>query len=334
MSALLSVRDLVKHYPVRRGWLGLGSTKVHAVDGVSFSLARGETLALVGESGCGKSTIAKLILRVVEPTSGAIFLDGRELTRLEGEDLRRERRKVQMVFQDPFASLNPRLTAGEIVADPLVNYEDIDAAERRERVDDLLERVGLTRPHRDRYPHQFSGGQRQRLGIARALALKPSLVVADEPVSALDVSVRTQILNLLLDLQEEFGLSYLFISHDLAVVDYVSTTVAVMYLGAIVEIAPRRQFFAAAAHPYSRALLDALPATTPAVRRRRALLEGDVPSVSALPSGCRFRARCPLASQVCIDTSPALAEIAPGHQVACHHAPQRMAAAQWEAASG
>lgn len=316
----LEVRDLVKHYPFRRGLFGRGGQgAVHAVDGVSFALPRGETLALVGESGCGKSTIAKLILRLIEPTAGTVLLDGQDLASLQGEALRQARQRIQMVFQDPFASLNPRLSAAEIVGEPLINYGKGSATVRHAQVDALFDRVGLARYQRDRYPHQFSGGQRQRLGIARALALNPSVVVADEPVSALDVSVQAQILNLLADLQRDLGLSYLFISHDLGVVEYVSTTVAVMYLGTIVEVAPRRRFFSAAAHPYSRALLDAVPSPDPTRRKRRSLLQGEVPSASALPSGCRFRTRCPKASNLCAEVAPVHKEIAPQHLVACHH---------------
>jgi len=315
MTAVLQVEGLVKHYPFTGGWFGRTKGVVRAVDGISFAVPRGETLALVGESGCGKSTVAKLLLRLIDPTAGRVLLDGEDLTALQGEALRDARRRIQMVFQDPFASLNPRLSAAEIVAEPLVNYGGMSAG----AVDDLLDRVGLARHQRDRFPHQFSGGQRQRLGIARALALKPSLVVADEPVSALDVSVQAQILNLLADLQREQGLSYLFISHDLGVVDYIATTVAVMYLGALVEVAPRERFFTAASHPYSRALLEAVPAPDPRRRRKRALLEGEVPSASALPSGCRFRGRCALATEVCATTPPPLRAVADGHLVACHH---------------
>jgi len=319
-SPALEVRDLVKHYPFRRGLFGRGGQgAVRAVDGVSFTLPRGETLALVGESGCGKSTIAKLILRLIEPTAGTVLLEGRDLAGMDGEALRQARQRIQMVFQDPFSSLNPRLSAADIVTEPLANYGLGDAVERAAKVDALFDRVGLARYQRDRYPHQFSGGQRQRLGIARALALNPAVVVADEPVSALDVSVQAQILNLLADLQRDLGLSYLFISHDLGVVEYISTTVAVMYLGAIVEIAPRQRFFSAAAHPYARALLEAVPSPDPARRRKRNLLQGEVPSASALPSGCRFRTRCPKATSLCAEVAPVLTEIAPQHRVACHH---------------
>jgi oligopeptide/dipeptide ABC transporter ATP-binding protein len=320
MAPALEVRDLVKHYPFRRGLFGRGGQgAVHAVDGVSFAVARGETLALVGESGCGKSTIAKLILRLIEPTSGTVLLDGQNLADMQGDTLRLARQRIQMVFQDPFASLNPRLSAADIVGEPLINYGHGDAAARSAKVDALFDRVGLARYQRDRYPHQFSGGQRQRLGIARALALNPSVVVADEPVSALDVSVQAQILNLLADLQRDLGLSYLFISHDLGVVEYVSTTVAVMYLGAIVEVAPRQRFFSAALHPYSRALLEAVPSPDPTRRKRRSLLQGEVPSASALPSGCRFRTRCPKATDLCAQVAPAMREIVPQHFIACHH---------------
>lgn len=320
MTPALEVRDLVKHYPFRRGLFGRGGVgAVHAVDGVSFALPRSETLALVGESGCGKSTIAKLILRLIEPTAGTVLLDGQDLADMEGEALRQARQRIQMVFQDPFASLNPRLSAADIVGEPLINYGHGDTAARGKQVDALFDRVGLARYQRDRYPHQFSGGQRQRLGIARALALNPSVVVADEPVSALDVSVQAQILNLLADLQRDLGLSYLFISHDLGVVEYVSTTVAVMYLGAIVEVAPRQRFFNAASHPYSRALLEAVPSPDPTRRKRRNLLQGEVPSASALPSGCRFRTRCPKATDLCAQVAPAMREIVPQHFIACHH---------------
>jgi peptide/nickel transport system ATP-binding protein/oligopeptide transport system ATP-binding protein len=319
-SPVLEVRDLVKHYPFRRRLFGSGGQgAVRAVDGVSFRLPRGETLALVGESGCGKSTIAKLILRLIEPTAGTVLLDGDDLASMQGEALRQARQRIQMVFQDPFASLNPRLSAADIVGEPLINYGKGNAAARNAQVDALFDRVGLARYQRDRYPHQFSGGQRQRLGIARALALNPAVVVADEPVSALDVSVQAQILNLMADLQRDLGLSYLFISHDLGVVEYISTTVAVMYLGAIVEVAPRQRFFSAAAHPYARALLDAVPSPDPGRRKRRSLLQGEVPSASALPSGCRFRTRCPKATALCAEVAPALREIVPQHFVACHH---------------
>jgi oligopeptide/dipeptide ABC transporter ATP-binding protein len=317
MTPVLSVQGLAKHFPFRRGLFGAKGV-VRAVDDVSFALNRGETLAIVGESGCGKSTVARLVLRLIAPTAGAIRLDGEDITAASGEALHRARRNMQLVFQDPFASLNPRLTAREIVAEPLINYGVASGDELDRQVATLFEQVGLARYQADRYPHEFSGGQRQRIGIARALALDPSVVVADEPVAALDVSIQAQILNLLKDLQEARGLAYLFISHDLSVVEHVSRTVAVMYLGAIVEIAPREAFFREPLHPYSRALIDSVPIAHPRQRGTRKLLTGEIPSASALPSGCRFRTRCPLAAPVCAESAPPLEEKRGGHRVACH----------------
>jgi len=329
MTAVLEVDRLTKHYAFRRGLFGREGA-VRAVDGVTFSLAQGETLALVGESGCGKSTVARLVLRLTDPTSGTIRLNGEDVTHMAGEGLRRARRNVQLVFQDPFASLNPRMTARQIVAEPLINYGAVDDAAFGRRIEALFDSVGLARHQWDRFPHEFSGGQRQRLGIARALALNPAVLVADEPVAALDVSIQAQILNLLADLKRDLGLAYLFISHDLSVVEFISTTVAVMYLGTIVEIASRDAFFKNPRHPYARALLDSVPVTHPSRRGRRALLQGEIPSASALPSGCRFRTRCPMATAICAERPPPLEEKTSGHRVACHHVDRQTSAPAYQ----
>ncbi|MBM3570091.1 MAG: dipeptide ABC transporter ATP-binding protein [Alphaproteobacteria bacterium] len=318
MSALLEVQGLVKHFPILRGVLQRVSGHVHAVDGVDFAIAPGETLCLVGESGCGKSTVGKLILRLIEPTAGSIRLGGRDITALGAEAMRTERRHVQMVFQDPYASLNPRLTAGAIVAEPLENYGEVSAADRQDRVVKLLERVGLRAEAMRRYPFEFSGGQRQRLGIARALALNPKLIVADEPVSALDVSVQAQVLNLLMDLQEEYGLAYLFVSHDLGVVEHIGHRIAVMYLGRIVELADKATLFRAPQHPYTQALIAAAPLPDPRRKRDKLVIEGDVPSPINPPSGCHFHTRCPHAAPRCRQEAPKLKPIATGHVVSCH----------------
>jgi len=317
-TPLLAVSHLTKHYAVHGGFFGRSRGEVHAVDDVSFAIASGETLGLVGESGCGKSTIARTVLRLVEPTSGAIEWRGQAIERLAATAMRPHRRELQAVFQDPYASLNPRMRAADIVAEPIRNFERASTKAIAERVRSLFERVGLRPDQMSRYPYEFSGGQRQRLGIARALAPKPKLIVCDEPVSALDVSVQAQVINLLVDLQEEFGLSYLFVAHDLAVVEHISHRVAVMYLGRIVELTTKRALFGNPLHPYTEALLSAVPVPDPTVRRKRLILAGDVPSPMNLPPGCRFHTRCPYAFDRCRREEPALIEVAPGHVVACH----------------
>jgi oligopeptide/dipeptide ABC transporter ATP-binding protein len=314
----LEVHNLKKHFPVQKGLLKRTVAQVKAVDGVSFAVQAGQTLCLVGESGCGKSTVAKVAMRLIEPTDGAILLDGTDVTRLDAGEMRPYRRRIQMVFQDPYASLNPRMSAGRIVGEPLENYEDFSAKVRRERVARLFEKVGLRPDAMVRYPFEFSGGQRQRLGIARALALEPAVIVADEPVSALDVSVQAQVLNLLMDLQEEFGLAYLFVSHDLGVVEHIGHTIAVMYLGKIVELAPKDALFAEPLHPYTKALISAAPLPDPRAKRERIVLEGDVPSPMNPPKGCAFHTRCPFAVQRCREETPALLPKTGNRVVACH----------------
>jgi peptide/nickel transport system ATP-binding protein/oligopeptide transport system ATP-binding protein len=315
--SLLEVTDLVKNYPVRSGILRRRVGTVHAVDGVSFSLAVGETLGLVGESGCGKSTVARSVLRLVEPTSGTIRIDGRDITRLSKSELRPVRRSLQIVFQDPFASLNPRMTAGDIVGEPLSVHGLASGNERQTRVARLFGQVGLRPDQMKNYPHQFSGGQRQRICIARALALGPRLIVCDEPVSALDVSIQAQVINLLIDLQREHGFSYLFIAHDLAVVAHISHRVAVMYLGRIVEIAEKSELFGNPRHPYTQALLASVPVADPRSKRLKPLVDGDVPSPVNPPSGCAFHTRCRYAIERCKMERPLLRDVGEGHQVAC-----------------
>jgi oligopeptide/dipeptide ABC transporter ATP-binding protein len=311
-DTLVSVRGLVKHFPVE------GSDDVvRAVDGVSFDIYAGETLGLVGESGCGKSTVGRCLLRLIEPTAGQVLFEGRDILALGKKELREMRGEMQIIFQDPYASLNPRMKIGDIVGEPLVIHGQGTKSERREHVASLLRRVGLDPDYMNRYAHEFSGGQRQRIGVARSLALNPKLIVADEPVSALDVSVQAQVVNLLQDLQEEFKLTYLFISHGLAVVEHISTRVAVMYLGRIVEIAGAAELYAQPLHPYTQALLSAIPIPDPQQKRKRIILQGDVPTPINPPSGCRFRTRCPIAIQECAQIDPELREVSPGHEVAC-----------------
>ena len=317
-TPILEVKDLKKHFPVRKGLLRRTVGHVYAVDGISFSIGEGETLGLVGESGCGKSTAGRAVLRLIEPTSGKIAMTGRDITRLPKKELRPYRRQMQIVFQDPFSSLNPRMTAGDIVGEPLLVHGMGRGKERREQVSALFERVGLRPAQMVNYPHQFSGGQRQRIGIARALALGPKLIVGDEPVSALDVSIQAQVINLLQDLQRERKLSYLFISHNLAVVEHISHRIAVMYLGRIVEYADTRSIFTRPQHPYTEALLSAVPVPDPSVKREKRLVQGDVPSPVNPPAGCHFHTRCPYAVARCKTESPSLREIAPGHHVSCH----------------
>ena len=314
---LLEVRNLKKHFPAGSGLFGGKGDTVKAVDGVSFSIRRGETFGLVGESGCGKSTTGRCILRLIEPTSGQVTFQETDLLELGPKELRLRRRDMQIIFQDPYSSLNPRMKVGEIIEEPLIIHRTAPRGKRRERVAELLRLVGLEAAHAQRYPHEFSGGQRQRIGIARALALDPSFIVCDEPVSALDVSVQAQVVNLLQDLQEKLGLTYLFISHGLSVVEHISSRVGIMYLGKLVEVASSEEIFKNAQHPYTRALLSAIPVPDPDATRERLPLAGEMPTATSPPSGCRFRTRCPLAEARCADSEPEMVEIAPGHTVAC-----------------
>ncbi len=316
---LLRVKDLVKRFPVKGGLFSRTVEQVHAVDGVSLEIQAGETLGLVGESGCGKSTTGRCILRLIEPTSGELWFEGKDVTHVDKRALRALTRNMQIIFQDPFASLNPRMTVGEIVGEAMVIHGLAkDEREYEDRVVQLLETVGMHPDHLRRFPHEFSGGQRQRIGIARALAVNPKLIVCDEPVSALDVSIQAQVINLLEDLQQQFGLTYLFIAHDLSVVEHISTRVAVMYLGRIVEIATARDLYTAPKHPYTEALLSAVPIPDPTVTRKRIVLQGDVPSPIRPPAGCHFHPRCPRAEARCATEAPLLREIAPGRVAACH----------------
>jgi oligopeptide/dipeptide ABC transporter ATP-binding protein len=316
--ALLEVRNLKKYFPVKKGVFSRTIGEVKAVDGVSFALERGETLGLVGESGCGKTTVGRSILRLVEPTSGEVIFKGQDMLQLDREALRRVRASLQIIFQDPFSSLDPRMSIGQIIAEPIKNHLVLSKGAVRDRVAYLMERVGLHPEQMGRYPHEFSGGQRQRIGIARALALNPLVIVCDEPVSALDVSIQAQVMNLLAQLQEEMNLSYIFIAHDLSVVEHISDRVAVMYLGCIVELANDRELYQNAQHPYTQALLSAIPIPDPEIRRPRIILEGDVPSPLKPPSGCAFHTRCPERKDVCKQERPTFRDLGEGHWVACH----------------
>ena len=318
--ALLRVENLKVHFPIRRGVLQRQVGAVKAVDGVSFEVRKGETLGLVGESGCGKSTTGRAILQLYRPTAGRVFFEGEDLTALRGEDLRRKRRRMQMIFQDPYASLNPRQTVAEIVGEPLEVHGISSGKERDDQVQNLLRIVGLNPQYSKRFPHEFSGGQRQRIGIGRSLALSPSLIVCDEPISALDVSIQAQVVNLLEDLQRELGLTYLFIAHDLSMVRHISDRVAVMYLGHLMEMTERNELYHNPLHPYTQALLSAVPVPDPYVeeRRQRIILSGDPPSPANPPKGCPFNTRCPLAMDICRDKEPEWRAVSPGHQVACH----------------
>ncbi|HET7849794.1 MAG TPA: dipeptide ABC transporter ATP-binding protein [Pseudolabrys sp.] len=316
--SVLEVRDLKKHFAIRKGLLQRAAGTVYAVDGVSFSIQEGETLGLVGESGCGKSTVGRTVLRLIEPTGGSIIVGGKDITHLDRAALRTYRRQMQIIFQDPFSSLDPRMSAGDIVAEPMRVHGLARGTEVKRRTAELFDRVGLRRAQMASYPHQFSGGQRQRIGIARALALQPKLIIGDEPVSALDVSIQAQVLNLMMDLQRDLGLSYLFISHNLAVVEHISHRIAVMYLGRIVEITDKRTLFTRPQHPYTESLLLAVPVPDPQVKRQKRVLQGEVPSPINPPSGCHFHTRCPYAVERCKIESPALREVKPGQFVACH----------------
>lgn len=322
-EVLLQVKNLVKHFPITQGIIfqkKIGA--VHAVDDVSFDIYKGETLGLVGESGCGKSTTGRTIIQLYRPTSGQVLFEGIDLVSLKGEALRKTRRRMQMIFQDPYASLNPRMTIGEIIAEPLLIHRIVENASAREKVSELLKLVGLNPQYANRYPHEFSGGQRQRVGVARSLSLEPSLIICDEPISALDVSIQAQVVNLLEDLQEKFNLTYLFIAHDLSMVHHISDRIAVMYLGVIVELANNKELFDRPLHPYSRALLSAVPVADPIIemKRQRLLLQGDVPSPVNPPSGCRFRTRCPIAKEICAQEKPEMVEYSKLHFAACHFA--------------
>jgi oligopeptide transport system ATP-binding protein len=319
-ETLLSVKNLKKHFAISGGILKREVDRVHAVDGVSFDIGKSETLGLVGESGCGKSTTGRCILRLIEPSAGEVWFQGSDVTKLGNDALRSLRRDMQIIFQDPYASLNPRLTVGAIIGEALQIHGLFKSRKAmEERVVELLETVGLQPDHLFRFPHEFSGGQRQRIGIARALAVEPKLVICDEPVSALDVSIQAQVINLLEDLQDKFGLTYLFIAHDLSVVEHISDRVAVMYLGRVVEIAPSRALYDTPLHPYTEALLSAVPIPDPTVKRKRIMLQGDVPNPIRPPSGCHFHTRCPIAKPDCSQRDPELLEKRPGHWVACHY---------------
>jgi oligopeptide transport system ATP-binding protein len=320
-NVLLTVDNLVKHFPIKKGTFFTKTVgAVHAVDGISFAIKRGETFGLVGESGCGKSTTGRAILQLHRPTSGSVVFDGSDLVKMKGEDLRKMRKKMQMIFQDPYSSLNPRMTVGDIIGEPLIIHNMATGKQAEERVEELLQLVGLDPRFSDRYPHEFSGGQRQRIGVARALALNPSFIVCDEPIAALDVSIQAQVVNLLEDLQSKFNLTYLFIAHDLSMVRHISDRIAVMYLGIIVELAQADDLFDYPLHPYTKALMSAVPVADPSVeeKRQRIILEGDVPSPVHIPPGCRFHTRCPVAVEQCKVDVPTWREVRPEHYTACH----------------
>lgn len=322
-TPLLEVKHLKKHFPIKGGVFSKTIGYVYAVDDINFTLEKGETLGLVGESGCGKSTTGRTILRLIEPTDGAIYFEGQDITHLDKSAMRALRREMQIIFQDPYASLNPRMTVGSIIGEPLEIHKIAKGAEKEERVASLLQKVGLRAEDMRKYPHEFSGGQRQRIGIARALALNPKLIVCDEPVSALDVSIQAQVINLLEDLQAEFGLSYLFIAHNLNVVEHISNRVAVMYLGQIVELASGEELYKNPQHPYTEALLSAVPIPDPTVKKKRIILEGDVPSPINPPKGCHFHTRCMYKDKICEEVEPEFKDIGGGHWVACHFRPAR-----------
>ena len=318
VKPLLKVDNLKKYFPIKKGLLGKTVGHVKAVDDVSFYVNEGETLGIVGESGCGKSTTGRMLMRLLDPTEGTVEFDGKELTSLSSDEMRKTRRDIQMVFQDPYASLNPRHTIEKILEEPLIVHGLDNSKERKKKVREFLEIVGLSAYHAKRYPHQFSGGQRQRIGIARALMTNPKLIIADEPVSALDVSIQSQVLNLMQDLQKEFNLTYIFIAHDLGVVRHISDRVAVMYLGKMVEIADSEQLYSNAMHPYTQALLSAVPVPDPEHRKEQIMLEGDIPNPANPPSGCTFHTRCPHKMDVCTKVVPQLVQHESGHSVACH----------------
>jgi oligopeptide transport system ATP-binding protein len=322
-TLLLEVKHLKKHFPIKGGVFSKTIGYVYAVDDINFTLEKGETLGLVGESGCGKSTTGRTILRLIEPTDGAIYFEGQDITTLDKSAMRALRREMQIIFQDPYASLNPRMTVGSIIGEPLEIHKIAKGSEKEERVASLLQKVGLRAEVMRKYPHEFSGGQRQRIGIARALALNPKLIVGDEPVSALDVSIQAQVINLLEDLQAEFGLSYLFIAHNLNVVEHISNRVAVMYLGQIVELASDEELYKNPQHPYTEALLSAVPIPDPTVKKKRIILEGDVPSPINPPKGCHFHTRCMYKDKICEEVEPEFKDIGGGHWVACHFRPAR-----------